>query len=256
MDKDDKAQGDKAQPENIWDTHAQWWQETFTNGVDPEYEEQILPMVRAHLSGAQDILDIGCGEGQVCRLAETLDPAPKTIVGIDGSAAQLEIAEQRGGSPRFVLGDAGDLPFEPESFDAAVSVLVLEHIENLDSVISEAARVLRPGGRLLCLLNHPLLQTPGSGWIDDHILDEQYWRIGAYLAEETSMEEVEPGVVLPFVHRPLSAYVNLLAKNGLFLTDMQEPPPPAGFISRAAEYENAATIPRLLFLRAEKFQLS
>ena len=39
-------------------------------------------------------------------------------------------------------------------------------------------------------LNHPLLQVPGSGWIDDHILEEQYWRVGPYLVEDRSVEEV------------------------------------------------------------------
>ena len=48
------------------------------------------------------------------------------------------------------------------------------------------ARVLQPGGRFLCFLNHPLLQAPGSGWIDDHILEEQYWRVGPYLVENYS----------------------------------------------------------------------
>ena len=52
---------------------------------------------------------------------------------------------------------------------------------------------------------------PGSGWIDDQILGEQYWRIGPYLTEDVSLEELAPGVVLPFVHRPLSRYVNQLA---------------------------------------------
>ena len=81
---------------------------------------------------------------------------------------------------------------------------------------------------------------------------EQYWRIGPYLVEDETIEEVEKGVFIPFIHRPLSRYVNALADAGLTLRRMEEPAPPPGFLARAAEYEAAATIPRLLFLRCEK----
>src|ERR1700704_1928350 len=121
--------------------------------------------------------------------------------------------------------------------DAAVACLVFEHIRDVDAAIAEVARVLRPGGRFLFLLNHPLLQTPSSGWIDDQMLDppEQYWRIGPYLVEDETIEEVEKGVFIPFIHRPLSRYVNALAANGLRIEHMAEPAPPAGFLARAAE---------------------
>jgi hypothetical protein len=110
--------------------------------------------------------------------------------------------------------------------------------------------VLRPDGRFVFFLNHPLLQTPGSGWIDDQILDppEQYWRIGNYLHETATVEEVELGVHIRFVHRPLSRYVNALAANGLFVEHLAEPAPPPGFLARAPEYVQAAAIPRLLVL--------
>jgi SAM-dependent methyltransferase len=129
---------------------------------------------------------------------------------------------------------------------------VFEHITDVDTAIAEVARVLRPGGRFLFFLNHPLLQTPGSGWIDDQLLDppEQYWRIGPYLVEDESLEEVEKDVHITFIHRPLHRYVNALAANGLTIARMEEPPPPPGFLARAAEYAAAATIPRLLFLDA------
>jgi hypothetical protein len=105
----------------------------------------------------------------------------------------------------------------------------------------------------LLLINHPLLQTPNSGWIDDHILDEQYWRIGPYLNEDTTMEEVEAGVKIPFIHRPLSTYINLLASSGLYVEKMIEPAPPPGFVAQADEYAEAASIPRLLALVCQKF---
>jgi hypothetical protein len=106
-------------------------------------------------------------------------------------------------------------------------------------------------------LNHPLLQTPGSGWIDDQILDppEQYWRIGPYLIEQESNEEVEKDIFIPFIHRPLSRYVNALIENGLYVQRMLEPAPPPGFLARAAEYEDASTIPRLLYLRSVKLDV-
>jgi SAM-dependent methyltransferase len=232
---------------------ARWWQDEFTDGADPEYVEQILPMAAAHLEGAHDVLDIGAGEGQVARLARATG-AHGRVIGVDPAWAQVAIAHRRGGGAEYARAGAAALPLRDESFDAAVACLVFEHIEALDEAIGEVARVLRPGGRFLFFMNHPLLQAPGSGWIDDQVLDppEQYWRIGAYLVEDTSVEEVDKGVFIPFVHRPLSRYVNALLDAGLSITRMEEPLPPPGFLARAKEYRDAATIPRLLFVRAEK----
>jgi SAM-dependent methyltransferase len=245
-----------SQPEpmddDLWEAHAGWWQDGFTDGADPEYEEQILPLIAAHLAGAARVLDVGCGEGQVARLA--VRGGADQVVGVDPTWTQVTVAKDRAGGPTYARSGAAGLPFRNSSFDAVVSCLVFEHIRDVDDAIAEVARVLAPGGRFLFLLNHPLLQTPNSGWIDDQILDppEQYWRIGPYLVEDESIEEVEKDVFIPFIHRPLSRYLNALAGNGLLLHRMEEPAPPPGFIARAAEYEAAATIPRLLFLRTEK----
>jgi SAM-dependent methyltransferase len=237
--------------EDAWETHAGWWQDQFTDGVDPEYEEQILPTVTEHLAGRSRVLDIGCGEGQVARHVVATTGA-SSVVGVDPSDAQLVVARERAGGPAYVRAAADALPVPDGTFDAAVACLVFEHITAVDAALAEVGRILRPGGVFLFLLNHPLLQVPGSGWIDDHILGEQYWRIGHYLVEDVSLEELAPGVILPFVHRPLSRYVNGLASHGLLLEHMEEPAPPPGFIARAPEYEEAATIPRLLVLRLVK----
>ena len=236
----------------MWEDAAGWWQATFTDGADAEYEEQILPLAAEHLAGTRSVLDVGTGEGQVARLASAPEVGARRSVGVDPAWSQLVVARRRGGGAGFVRAEATALPFPAGAFDAVVACLVFEHIGSLDVAVSEVGRVLVDGGRFLFFLNHPLLQAPGSGWIDDHILHEQYWRIGPYLVEDHSIEELDKGVHIPFVHRPLSRYVNAMAANGLLVTCMEEPAPPPGFLARAQEYEAAATIPRLLFLRAEK----
>jgi SAM-dependent methyltransferase len=238
--------------DQLWETHADWWIEGFTDGADPEYTEQILPLAAAELAGATRVLDVGCGDGQVGRLAAAI--GAELVVGVDPTWNQVRVAAERGGGVHVARAGAAALPFAAGTFDAVVACLVFEHIRDVDDAIAEVARVLEPGGRFCFFLNHPLLQTPNSGWIDDQVLDppEQYWRIGPYLIEDETIEEVEKDVFIPFIHRPLSRYVNTLSEHGLLVERMVEPAPPPGFVDRASEYAEAATIPRLLYLRTRK----
>lgn len=235
----------------LWDEHAQWWIDGFTDGADPEYVEQIIPLAVEELAGRHKVLDLGCGDGQIAR---ALAAQGSDVLGVDPTQLHIDVAIERGGGPRYVLGGATKIPADDESFDAVVACLVFEHIDQMDEAMTEVARVLKPHGRFSFFLNHPLLQTPGSGWIDDHIIDppEQYWRIGPYLVETESIEEVEKDVYIRFIHRPLSRYVNALLANGMNLERMVEPSPPAGFLARAPEYALAHTVPRLLYLRSTK----
>jgi ubiquinone/menaquinone biosynthesis C-methylase UbiE len=235
----------------LWDEHAQWWIDGFTNGADPEYVEQIIPLAVEELAGRTHVLDLGCGDGQIAR---ALASQGSEVLGVDPTQLHIDIARERGGGPRYLLGGATEIPANDNTFDAVVACLVFEHIDQMDEAMTEVARVLKPQGQFSFFLNHPLLQTPGSGWIDDHIIDppEQYWRIGPYLVETESIEEVEKDIYIRFIHRPLSRYVNALIANGMSLERMVEPSPPAGFLARAPEYALAHTVPRLLYLRSVK----
>ena len=235
--------------EPLWETHSGWWQEEFTDGADPEYEEQILPIVERHLQGAQRVLDVGCGEGQLSRRAAGLGAQ---VVGLDPTWNQITVARERAGGPEYARARAEQLPCRDAAFDAVVMCLVVEHLDPFEPAIHEMARVLEPGGICLLLMNHPLLQCPDSGWVDDHIMGEQYWRVGPYLPDDSNIEEVSPGVNLPFMHRPLSRYVHVMGAVGLPIEDMDEPPPPPGFLAAASEYGDASSIPRLMVLRARR----
>ena len=246
------GQTDPMPDDDLWERHAAWWQDQFTDGVDPEYTEQILPLAVEALAGCDRVLEVGTGEGQVARTLRAAGVGE--VFGIDPTEAQIAEAGRRAGGVAYARAGAAALPFPDEAFDGVVACLVFEHVDDVDAGIAEIARVLRVGGRFAFFLNHPLLQTPGSGWIDDQILDppEQYWRVGAYLDESVMVEEVAKDVFLPYVHRPLSRYVNAMAADGLFVRKMLEPAPPPGFLAIAEEFVAAATIPRLLFLLATK----
>ena len=238
---------DETDNETLWERNAGWWQREYSAGADPEYEEQILPLVAEHVAGARRVLDVGCGEGQVARHLAGLGCS---VVGLDPIATQVEVAQQRGGGPTYCRARADALPCGDATFDCVLVCLALEHVDAFETALQEVARVLEPGGRLVLLLSHPLLQAPRSGWIDDRTVDERYWRVGSYLGDDVVVDQVAPGVALRFIHRPLSRYVHALGAAGLLIDDMSEPSPPHRLIADAWGFAEAATIPRVLLVRA------
>ena len=128
--------------------------------------------------------------------------------------------------------------------------LALEHVDAIDD--------RDPGGRPGARAGRPVRAgavppaPPGSRERLGRRPDpgEHYWRIGAYLARAGRIDEVAPGVDLRFVHRPLSRYVHAMGEAGLLIDDMEEPAPPASLVRTLWQFAEAATIPRVLLLRA------
>jgi arsenite methyltransferase len=109
--------------------------------------ELVSEAVAAH--PGDRILDIGCGPGfYIPELLEQVGPEG-AVVGVDGSASMLALAAQRSeGSTNveFHEADATALPVTDASFDAALSVQVLEYVADIPAALAEILRVLRPGG--------------------------------------------------------------------------------------------------------------
>ena len=144
------------------------------------------------------------------------------------------------------------LPCRDSSFDAVVLCLAIEHVEAYEDALRDVARVLEPDGLFVLLIGHPLLQAPGSAWVEDPATGEHHWRIGSYLADDTMVDTVAPGVDFVFIHRPLSRYVHAMGAAGLLIEDMEEPAPPAPMLADVWPFAEASTIPRLLLVRARR----
>ncbi|MDM7832438.1 methyltransferase domain-containing protein [Cellulomonas edaphi] len=102
-----------------------------------------------HLSAGQSLLDVGCGPGTVTiDLAQRL--APGEVVGVDTSAAVIEIAraaaKDADANVTFDVADAYQLPFASDSFDVVHAHQVLQHLTDPVAALREMRRVTRPGG--------------------------------------------------------------------------------------------------------------
>jgi SAM-dependent methyltransferase len=116
--------------------------------------EVLEARVRAHLSPAARVLDLGCGRGGVLEL---LWPEVRLAVGLDPDLASLR--EHRAAFPR--AGGSGEaLAFAAGSFDLVLALWLLEHLAQPERVLAEMQRVLAPGGRAIVLTpnnRHPVV---------------------------------------------------------------------------------------------------
>jgi len=137
----------------IYDREAdRWWSD------EVRWVRTLKNMVPGRLSyfdrfmtwpGAR-VLDLGCAGGF---MAEAIDARGARVTGIDPAseaiAAARAHAAAQGREIDYHVGVGEALPYEDGAFDAVVCVDVLEHVSDLDEVVAEIARVLKPGGMFL-----------------------------------------------------------------------------------------------------------
>lgn len=128
--------------------HYDWLCRVMSLGSGQRYRRQAL--ARAGLRPDMKLLDLATGTGLVARSAIPVLRDPRAVTGLDPSRGMLGEARKRL-SCGFVQGRAEALPFADERFDAVSMGYALRHMDDLDTVFRECARVLKPGGRLLIL---------------------------------------------------------------------------------------------------------
>ncbi len=134
------------------DVAAQWWSD------DLRWVRTLKNLVPGRLSwfdrhidwAGCRVLDLGCAGGF---MAEALARRGAQVTGIDPARQAIDAARRHAAhndlSIRYDVGRGEELPYDDGAFDAVVCVDVLEHVQDLDRVMAEIARVLRPDGTLL-----------------------------------------------------------------------------------------------------------
>jgi SAM-dependent methyltransferase len=181
----------------------------------------------AHLLGeirGKAILEVGCGAGQCSRW---LVGQGALAIGLDVSIRQLHhsarLDDTTGVRVQVVCATATDLPFASASFDHAFSAFgALPFVADVEPVMREVARVVRPGGQWVFAVSHPMKWT-----LPDDPTEAGLTIVRSYFDRTPYVEEDDHGnPTYVEHHRTIGDWIRALVGCGFDLVDLIEPPWP------------------------------
>lgn len=153
--------------------------QTETGKLVDKIEKEI---VLAHFKNLQKTnwLELGCGTGHWSKF---FSENGMQIIAVDNSEAMLEVARSKDlENVQFLNADATRLPFPDAHFSGIVSITMLEFVDDLEKVLNETDRVLKPGGMLIlgCL---NALSEPGKNKNNDPVFQHAHFFTEAEIKE-------------------------------------------------------------------------
>ncbi len=218
---------DRSQGGTSWEKSADWYDRILGERGSEIYQAVVIPGALQLLSPqrGERILDLGCGQGVFSRAMSDLGA---NVVGVDAAPTLIQRARTYPSRVpiRYYDRDAaqvGDLG----EFDAASAILSLQNMEHLDAVCAAAATTLKPGGRMLWVLNHPSFRIPRqSSWGFEDERKLQYRRIDAYGSTLGIPIVMHPGKAdsesTVSFHRSLQTLTSAGFKAGLTMSGLEE----------------------------------
>lgn len=215
-----------------WDAYADEYQSThgeflgdagFLWGPEGVREDDVGAL--GDVAG-KAVLEIGCGAGQCSRWVLARGGRP---IGIDVSMRQLQhsrrIDDEHGLVVPTLCASAAQLPFGNQTFDIVFSAFgALQFVADAPALVSDVARVLRPGGIFAFSVTHPTRwMFPDDPGEEGLVASQSYWDRTPYV--EVDDETGETRYVEH--HRTIGDWVAALSRNGFVLTDVHEPEWPA-----------------------------
>ncbi len=177
-----------------WEKSADWYDKILGERGSEIYQRVVIPSALALLQPTKDerILDLGCGQGVFSR---AMSAEGSYVTGIDASPTLIAKAKTyKSRLPIHYLHRDAAKVRDLGPFDAASAILCLQNMPHLDEVCLSAAAVLKPGGRMLWVMNHPCFRIPRqTSWGFDDERKIQYRRLDAYGQPMTIPIIMHPG---------------------------------------------------------------
>jgi SAM-dependent methyltransferase len=215
-----------------WNANADRWHARYDADGDANRRYQSDPVLLDVLGDVRDldVLDAGSGNGYLCR---KLARAGARVVGVELSDRLVEIARRLEREEpvgvvyhRASISAMGEIP--DACVDRVVSNYVLQDVRDLEGALAEIRRVLRSGGRFVCVVFHPCFGAGPAGWEkpmpdSPRPEDRTAFRVDGYFRRAPSYAQwgdLDP--VLSF-HRTLSDYWKALTGAGFVVEGIEEP---------------------------------
>ncbi len=208
--------------------HVSTWYDKVVEDDDSYQKQVILPNLLRMMNIKKDekIIDLACGQGMFTR---EFKQAGAEVMGADIAKNLIEIARKKSPDIIYHVAPAHEVfQIAPKSVDKVSIVLAIQNIEKLNETIEEIDRIIKPGGKVYLVLNHPAFRVPGnSSWGFDEHNKVQYRRVDSYMSESKSKIDMNPGdkskkIITYSFHRPLQVYFKIFKKYGFAVTKLEE----------------------------------
>lgn len=222
-------------------------------GLDGAGEWHVLKEMLPDFEG-KEVLDLGCGYGWHCRYA--IENGAISAIGIDISEKMLQRAKEINqlSGIKYEQIALEDARFSPETFDVVISSLTLHYIQSYDVLVSRIYQWLKPGGRFVFSVEHPVFTAAGSqDWIYNQAGDKSHWPVDRYFFEGKRMTSFLGENVLKY-HRTVSTYLNVILKQGFKIVEVNEPIPHHEMLKTIPEMNDELRRPMMLLISVEKKQ--
>lgn len=155
----------------------------MTAGMHHRWRERAADL--AAVRGGDSALDVATGTGDLALALARHTGEAGSVTGSDFSERMLELARRKSSRVRFETGDALALPYADDSFDAATVGFGARNFADLERGLSEMARVVRPGGRVVVLeITSP--ERPPLSWFFRLWFDRVVPAIGRLVGDPTA----------------------------------------------------------------------
>ncbi|HEY9218218.1 MAG TPA: class I SAM-dependent methyltransferase [Phenylobacterium sp.] len=213
----------------------------------PEWDSMraLLPPM-----AGRSVVDLGCGFGWFCRWAA--EAGARDVLGLDVSENMLERARAASSAAiDYRRADLNDPELAPGAFNLAYSSLALHYIEDLPRLLASVHAALRPGGRLVASVEHPMFTAPRHpGWSNTPD-GGRCWPVDSYLLEGPRITDwLAPGVVKQ--HRTIATYLGLLMRSGFRLAHLEEWGPSETQLADRPSLADEQQRPTFLILAADR----